>query len=351
MTILIIYLFHTLFLYILSLRGKYKYFDEQKFSGVLYIIFNIFLFFTKLFPNLFCSFQTNFLEVREFTRINMHSKVIQLLGCAIFFIINFQRDNTELSEFLNCMFYLINLICIFCLFLSYKKCLDDKYAQWMQNHPNDIQTISIKKKILYKHFFSCILFIFFHISFYIIMNYHFVEYRTIKFMLIFINYSDLILTIIITFIHYPRKLPHDYVEEESDSVDEPLNQDIEEDDSFRYIYNYSFNKKSEEEYFKNFDKKECANLVIIENPFSESKLDETIFNEEKRNENNNKDLNLNKDDINNNNNDIEEKQILIDKNNNEDIINDINDFDIINSNEKDILDLTHTKLGFIDFSF
>ena len=341
LTILIIYLFHTLFLYILSLRGKYKYFDEQKFSGVLYIIFNIFLFFTKLFPNLFCSFQTNFLEVREFTRINMHSKVIQLLGCSIFFLINFQRDNTELSEFLNCMFYLINLICIFCLFLSYKKCLDDKYAQWMQNHPDNIPTLIIKKKLLYRHFISCVLFILFHIFFYIIMRNYLIEYRTTKFMLIFIYYSDLILVIIITFVHFPRKLPDNFVEEESESLNETIIQNIEEDDSFRYIYNYSSNEKNEEEYFSNYNKKECADLVIIENPFNESQLDEYNTNVNLKEEKDSKD-------------NIEEKQILIDKNYNDDkinVINDMNDMNDINSNDKDILDLTHTKLGFIDLSF
>ena len=158
------------------------------------------------------------------------------------------------------------------------------------------------------------------------MRYYLNEYRTIKFIFIFINYSDLILLLILALVYYPRELPPYYIEEERDIGENSFNnQNVDENDEFKTIYNFAFNQKDEEIYFKNFQKDENtnANIVLIENPFNENKLEE----------------------INNNNNN--EEKILITKEKNENDNPNKED----NNVEKDILDLTHTKLGFIDFSF
>ncbi len=158
------------------------------------------------------------------------------------------------------------------------------------------------------------------------MRYYLIKYRTIKFIFIFINYSDFVLLIIMALVYYPRDLPPYYIEEAREIGDNIFfNQNVEENDDFKTIYNFAFNQKDEEIYFKNFQKDENtnANIVLIENPFNENKLEE----------------------INNNNN--KEGKILIIKEKNENDNPNKED----NNVEKDILDLTHTKLGFIDFSF
>ena len=158
------------------------------------------------------------------------------------------------------------------------------------------------------------------------MRFYLNEYRTIKFIFIFINYSDLILLLILALVYYQRELPPYYIEEERDIGENSFNnQNVDENDEFKTIYNFAFNQKDEEIYFKNFQKDENtnANIVLIENPFNENKLEE----------------------INNNNN--KEGKILIIKEKNENDNQNKED----NNVEKDILDLTHTKLGFVDFSF
>jgi hypothetical protein len=169
------------------------------------------------------------------------------------------------------------------------------------------------------------------------MRYFLDEYRTAKFIFIFINYSDLILLLIIAIVYYPRELPPYYIEEDREIEDNLFNnQNVEEIDDFKTIYNFAFNQKDEEIYFKNFQKEECANIVLIENPFNENKLEEINFEENEKIK------------VNNDKNQVEDEgKILIAKDNNE---NDNQNKDDINK-EKDILDLTHTKLGFIDFSF
>ena len=334
LAVLFFYFFHTLFLYLITSKKKYKYFDEDTFSGALYIIFNILQFFVKLLPNIFAAIQVNVFEVREHSMILGNSKVIHLLSCIIFFIISFQKENTYLSEVLNCFFYFVNFISILCMFFNYKQLFEEKYEETIQNEPDYMPVLLLKRKLLNVHFYSCTIFIIFHIVFYFVMRFYFIEYRTIKFIFIFINYSDLIFLLILTFVHYPFKLPHNYIEEDRDPMDPGLNNSEEGNNIFRSIIFYAFDKKDEEEYFKNYKKDECPNLVIIENPFSESKLDEANNIEDKENE----------EKENNDDNKGEEEQILIDKNNNVDKINAINIFD------KDILDLTHSKLGFIDIS-
>ena len=328
---LFFYFFHTLFLYLITTKKKYKYFDENNFSGALFILFNIFQFFSKLLPNIFAAMQVNIFEVREHSIIIGNSKVIHLLSCNIFFIISFQKENTYLSEGLNCFFYFVNLISILCMFFNHKQLFEEKYEDTIQNEPDYMQSLMLKKKLLNIHFYSCISFILFYISIYFLMRFYFDEYHTIKFIFIFINYSDLLLLLIMTIVHYPIKLPPLYIEEDRDPLDGSINNNQEENNFFKIVYNYTFNEQDEEEYFKNYKKDECPNLVIIENPFNESKLEETNIDEEEEEENEENDKDIKG----------EEKQILIDKNNSGDKIN------VINLPDKDILDISHTKLGFI----
>ena len=219
------------------------------------------------------------------------------------------------------------------MYFNYKQLFKEKYDDIMQNEPDYLQSLILKKKLLHIHFNSCLLFILLHIAVCFLMRFYFMEYRTIKFIFIFINYSDLILVLIMTIVHYPRKLPPYYIEEDRDPLENINNNNLEENNFFKNIYSYAFNEKNEEEYFKNYKKDESPNLVIIENPFNESKLEETNIDDEEDEEEEKED--------NGKNIKGEEDQILIDKNNNGDKVN------IINVPDKDILDLSHTKLGFI----
>ena len=340
---LFFYFFHTLLLYIFSSKKRYKCFDDDIYSGVFYIIFNCFQFFIKLLPCIFTSIQINVFEVREHSVILGNSKIIHFLCCNIFFIISLQNDNTRLSEFLNNLLYTINLIGLLCMFFDYIKLFQDKYLESIENEPDYLITLNIKKNLFIIHFISVTLFVITHVMWYFIMQYFLDEYRTIKFSFIFINYSDLFLVLIITIVHFPRKLPPNYIEEYRDPFDEPGNNNIEENNSFKYIYNLAYKQINEDEYFQNYKKDESSNIVLIENPFNENKLEEFDFEKketEEKDENNNKKNEVEK---NNEENEVDENQILIEKENKENK-GDFNDI------EKEILDLTHTKLGFIDFS-
>ena len=167
------------------------------------------------------------------------------------------------------------------------------------------------------------------------MRYYLIKYRTIKFIFIFINYSDFVLLIIMALVYYPRDLPPYYIEEAREIGDNIFfNQNVEENDDFKTIYNFAFNQKDEEIYFKNFQKDENANIVLIENPFNENKLEEIILEQEK-DKNKNKDKSIEN-----------EGKYLVTKENNENNNQNKEDINV----EKDILDLTHTKLGLIGFS-
>lgn len=334
LSVLFFYFFHTLFLYLISTKNKYEYLDEEKYSGALYIIFNCFQFFIKLLPNIFASIQLNIFEVREHSTILGNSKVIHLLSCDIFFIISFQKENPILSEALNCLLYIVNLICICCMYFNYKQLFEEKYEETIQNEPDYLTALNIKKKLLFIHFLFCNLFVAFHIGIYFLTKLFFAEYKTTKFIFIFINYSDLILVFIMTIVHFPRKLPPYYIEEERDPMDPDSNQNIETNNIFRFFYTINYKEKNEEEYFQNYVKDKSPNIVIIENPFSDEKLEETNFKEREQDDDNKRNEIENKGE--------EEHQILIEKN----IINE----DKNNLSEIDCLDLTHTKIGFIDLS-
>ena len=337
LTNLFFYFFHTLLFYYITSKKKYKYFDEETFSGAIYVLFNTFQFFAKILPNVFATGQLNIYEIREHTYMFGHSKIIHLFSCNIFFIISFQKEATETSETLNCCMYIINFLSMIYMYFSYKHLFQEKYVESVENDPDYLSALRLKRKLLYFHFLSISLFILAHLCFYCFMRYFLDEYRTTKFIFIFINYSDLILLLIIAIVYYPRELPPYYNEEDREIGDNLFNnQNVEEIDDFKTIYNFAFNQKDEEIYFKNYQKDECANIVLIENPFNENKLEEINFEEnEKIKVNNDK------------NGSEDEGKILIAKDTNE---NDNQNKDDINK-EKDILDLTHTKLGIIDFSF
>ena len=335
LTNLFFYFFHTLLFYYITSKKIYKYFDEEIFSGVIYILFNSFQFFAKLLPNLLATGQLNIFEIREHSAMLGNSKVIHLFSCSIFFIISFQKENAELSESLNCCMYLINLMSIIYMYFSYKSLFQDKYADSVQNEPECLSAIILKRKLLLFHFASISLFILVHICFFCFMRYYLIKYRTIKFIFIFINYSDFVLLIIMALVYYPRDLPPYYIEEAREIGDNIFfNQNVEENDDFKTIYNFAFNQKDEEIYFKNFQKDENANIVLIENPFNENKLEEIILEQEK-DKNKNKDKSIEN-----------EGKYLVTKENNENNNQNKEDINI----EKDILDLTHTKLGLIGFS-
>ena len=335
LTNLFFYFFHKLLFYYITSKKIYKYFDEEIFSGVIYILFNSFQFFAKLLPNLLATGQLNIFEIREHSAMLGNSKVIHLFSCSIFFIISFQKENAELSESLNCCMYLINLMSIIYMYFSYKSLFQDKYADSVQNEPECLSAIILKRKLLLFHFASISLFILVHICFFCFMRYYLIKYRTIKFIFIFINYSDFVLLIIMALVYYPRDLPPYYIEEAREIGDNIFfNQNVEENDDFKTIYNFAFNQKDEEIYFKNFQKDENANIVLIENPFNENKLEEIIFKQEK-DKNKNKDKSIEN-----------EGKYLVTKENNENNNQNKEDINV----EKDILDLTHTKLGLIEFS-
>ena len=336
---IIFYFFHTLLFYLITMKKKYKYYDENVYSGFIFYIFNFFQFMVKILVNIYITIQINIFEIREHSRIISNSKVVHLLACNIIFIITLQTDNPSMSEFLNCLLYFLAMISLSIFFSSYKNTLKEKYEDAINNEPEYIPTLTLKKKLLHIHYISFFAFIVIHFLIYFIFNKYFTEYKTQKFIFIFINYSELIPLLIISVLYYPRKLPEDYIEEyrDNDNVLDEVN--IEENSKFRYIYNYEINKKEQDEelYFNNYKKdiNNGNNIFIIENPFSDIKYEENI------NINNN--INNNKENQNSNNN-IEEEPILVKKNDEENIIED-------NNNEGDILDFTHTKLGFVDIYF
>ena len=383
LTVSFFYFFHSLFFLIITMKKKYQYFDEEIYTGAFYNTFNFFQFFTKLLPALCATIQLNLIELREHYRIIRNSKVIHILSANIFFVISLENDNQNLSEILNEIFYVLIVICLFYMFIQIKNCLEEKIIDAVIDDPEIIPTLKYKKMLLYVHWFSILAFIvvyFFVIS---VFKYVFVEYRTLKLIIIMINYSDLFLFFLLCGIYFPRELPPQFIEQ---IILEPdININNEENDYFENIYAYD--QTDEEKYFENYKVGEMANIVIIENPFNENKIEieeieEEEEEEEKEIKDDNKDNNKKNDHIetteeDSNDNKETNNTINIDneindekienKNNNNDIKN-CNDIDNIQNNEEennilvckendkinkscieeDILDLYHTKLGYIE---
>ena len=370
LAILLFYLFHTFIYLILVNKQKDKYFDDEIFSGALYNTYNFFQFFIKLLPALFSTIQLNIFELNEHYRIIRNSKVIHIISANIFFVISLENENEILSEMLNGFLYILTIICLFYMFMQFKNCLDEKILDSIIEDPEYTPTLKYKKKLLFTHSFCIFSFTIAYYIFIFIFRNNFAEYRTIKFIIVMINYSDLFLVILLTIIHFPRKLPQRYIEE---IIFEDINLNNDENDYFEKIYAYE--QIEEENYFENYKEENNANIIIIENPFNENKLeaeieqDEIEENEEeeekenkernKNDEKNNNHFETTEEDSNDNNNknnniktDNEIKENNNNNRNNEDEQNalvikeeTINNKSLV---KEDILDLYHTKLGYIE---
>ena len=408
--VLFFYCFHTLLYFIISMKRKYKYFDEEIYSGALYNIFCFFQFFTKLLPALCATLQLNLLEINEHYRIIRNSKVIHILSANIFFVISLENENESLSEILNGLLYILVIICLFYMFMKFKYCLEDKIIDAIIDDPENVPTLKFKKKILISHSLSILIYTaIYYIIVFVSKNY-FSEYRTIKFILVMINYSDLFLIFIFCGIYFPKQLPPGFVEE-INNIEPEIDINNEENDYFENIYAYE--QTDEEKYFEKYKAGDMACLVIIENPFNENKIEVEIEQEEyeeeegeekeekeeeknvikvkgiENNENDKSDNHIEtteEDSIDNNKDNIgtingeeekEEKDEKPDKkkeNKKKDNMENENENDIINSQnneeehnalvqekknidvlnksciEEDILDISHTKLGYIEIS-
>ena len=304
LVIFIFYLCQTLLYTIITFKKKYEIFDEELFSGALYNIFNFFQFFTKLLPALFATMQLNLFEIREHYRIIKNSKVIHILAVNIFFVISFENENENLSEILNGLFYILIIICLFYMFIQFKLCLEEKLIDAIIDDPANVPTVKFKKKLLYIHTMIIISYVIIYYIIIFILRYNFAEYRTIKFIIAFINYTDLCLLCFLVGVYFPKKLPPQYVEQ-SNLEPDIIDNIPEENDYFENIY--AFDLTEEEKYFENYKKDEMSSIVIIENPYNENKIEilmeQDELNEEEEEEEeetdikekeNSEDINLNK---------------------------------------------------------
>jgi hypothetical protein len=261
------------------MKKKYEYFDEENYSGWLYNFFNFFQFFIKLLPALFSTIQINLLELREHYRIIRNSKVIHVLAANIFFIISLENDNQYLSELLNGFLYIITIFSLLYMFLQFKSCLEERMIDAIIDEPDLVPTIKFKKKILFMHSFAIVIFLFIYFCIKFILSFSFDHYISIKFTLVFINYSDLLLLIMLCYVHFPKQLPPMYVDQIIFDPDPIVNN---ENDYFENIYSYE--RIDEEKYFENYKPNESANIIIIENPFSNNKIQIGIEQEEEEEE-------------------------------------------------------------------
>ena len=279
LAILLFYLFHSILLLIISMKKKYEYFNEEIYSGWLYNFFNFFQFFIKLLPSLFSTIQINILELREHYRIIRNSKVIHVLAANIFFIISLENDNQYLSELLNGFLYIITIFSLLYMFLQFKSCLEERLIDAIIDEPDLVPTIKFKKKILFMHSFAIVIFLFIYFCIKFILRLALDQYISIKLTFVLINYSDLHLLIILCFVHFPRQLPPMYVDQIIFDQDPIINN---ENDYFENIYSYE--RIDEEKYFENYKPNESANIIIIENPFNNNKIQIGIEQEEEEEE-------------------------------------------------------------------
>ena len=401
------YFLHTILYLILAIKKKYEYFDADIYTGSLYNVFCFFQFFTKLLPALFATVQLNIFELREHLRIIRNSKVIHILSANIFFVISLENENPNLSETLNSLLYVLIIICLFYMFLQIKNCLEEKIIEAMIDEPEYVPTLKYKKNLLFTHCISIVIFIIiYYLLIYLFKN-TFSEYRTTKFIIMMINYTDLFLILLLCAIYFPKQLPPQYIEDIN--LEPDLDLINPENDYFENIYSYT--QTDEEKYFENYKSGDMANIVIVENPYNENKIEveieEETEEEEEEEEKEQKDeikekekeKEKEKDNTENDKNDIhiettEEDSVDNSKDNNiinnvEDdeiekkktkiVINDINDknnniesesdnshiseeehhtlvskdseiINVLNKScvEEDILDISHTKLGYIE---
>ena len=269
------YFLHTILYFVLTLKKKYKYFDEEIYSRALYNIFCFFQFFTKLLPGLCATIQLNLFELQEHFRMIRNSKVIHILSANIFFIISLENENQNLSEALNILLQILITICLFYMFIQIKNYLEDNIAEALIDEPEYAFTLKYKKNLLYSHCFCVLSFTIFYYVIIFLLKSNFSEYRTTKFVVMMINYSDLFLTLILCGIHFPKKLPLRYIEEINLENDIDLNN--QENYYFEKIYSYA--QVDEEKYFENYKNEDSANIVIVENPYNQNKIEVEIEEE------------------------------------------------------------------------
>ena len=195
------------------------------------------------------------------------------------------------------------------------------------------------------------------------------------------------------FVHFPKQLPPMYVDQIIFDQDPIINN---ENDYFENIYSYE--RIDEEKYFENYKPDESANIIIIENPFNDNKIQIGIEQEEEEEEKEEKEKkgekekendkadngietteenSIDNDDADKNKNSINRVSIEKSENNGEESIKVESDNENENENkdskdqggeehhplvvdenkqlnesvlQEDILDLYHTKLGYIEES-
>ena len=86
--------------------------------------------------------------------------------------------------------------------------------------------------------------------------------------------------LIIFLVNYPKELSPYYIEESRDPFDSAINPNVEDNNKYRNVCDFAFGQKNEWIYFKNYQKDEFSNIVMIENPFNDNKLEETNFEED-----------------------------------------------------------------------
>jgi hypothetical protein len=201
-----------------------------------------------------------------------------------------------------------------------------------------------------------------------------------------INYSDLFLTLILCGVHFPRELPPQYIEEINLEPDIDFNNV--ENDFFENIYSYT--QVDEEKYFENYKSGDSSNIVIVENPYNENKIEVEIEEEteeeeeegeeekeeekekeeikgKKNNDKKDNDIHIEtteEDSVDNNRenniiNNVEDEEkdekqtnIIVNDEENHNILvsKDAEIINVLNKSciEEDILDISHTKLGYIE---
>ena len=147
------------------------------------------------------------------------------------------------------------------------------------DEPDLVPIIKFKKKILFIHSFAIVIFLFIYFCIRFILRLAFDQYITIKLTFVLINYSDFLLLTILCIVHFPRQLPPMYVDQIIFDQDPIINN---ENDYFENIYSYE--RIDEEKYFENYKPNESANIIIIENPFNNNKIQIGIEQEEEEEE-------------------------------------------------------------------
>ena len=281
LSIFIFYFFSSLFLLLFFEKikeNKRESFDY--FSGILFNLFKFFLFFTKFLVAISASLQVNILELRDHYQLTKNSRANIYIFVICFFIMSLQNENMDTSEFCNVVLYLEINLSLVCLFCKIKSSIDIRLNEALGEQPIMLPALKLKKKILKIHTLIIFLFDVLLTTIYMYYRGHFAEYRTLRFILIFITYSDLPLVLLLIFIYFPRKLPEHYVEDSQYEIPD-FGVELIGNNQFNNIF--VLNTKTDENiYFENYSLDEFYDVVLVENPFSEKPL---IKQKEEKNEN------------------------------------------------------------------